>query len=132
MVLVVKLLSKKSKSKISEFGNLYQFAKEYGVTKYGFVASEILEDYRQSGTHCRLWPQTELLKAELMLDSEDRLNRINHALLLLIRFTDCGVAGLWYETFDLGKGLFNREPAKASSLYHLVCSINYLVENSSI
>ncbi|PWR25961.1 AGE family epimerase/isomerase [Zavarzinia aquatilis] len=80
---------------------------------------------------CRLWPQTERIKAHVAAltgaaDADDR----NAAAVLaaraasgLRRYFDHPLKGAWWEHLGIdGKPL--SEPARTTSLYHIVCAIN--------
>ncbi|MDB5368794.1 MAG: N-acylglucosamine 2-epimerase [Roseomonas sp.] len=76
----------------------------------------------------RLWPQTERLKAEALRDppAPARAAEAVAALGAYLR-----PDGLWHER-RLPDGTLSREPAPASSLYHLTCGIGEAVRLSSI
>lgn len=72
----------------------------------------------------RLWAQTERIKAALALaDGEEAL--ISEALrgaATLWRYLDTPVRGLWWDRFERD-GTFVKEPAPASTFYHIICCI---------
>lgn len=72
----------------------------------------------------RLWAQTERIKAALSLaDGEEAL--IGEALkgaATLWRYFETPVRGLWWDRFE-PDGTFVKEPAPASTLYHIICCI---------
>ncbi|SNB81693.1 MULTISPECIES: HAD-IIIA family hydrolase [unclassified Agrobacterium] len=78
----------------------------------------------------RLWPQTERIKAWLMMaetaitpeDRENAYAKVADAASALKRFFNDVLPGLWVDRFD-EKGRAVDEPAPASSLYHIVCAI---------
>ena len=77
----------------------------------------------------RLWPQTERLKAALILSEtaqgETRARYLAEALSAshgLLAYLRTPVPGLWRDKL-LPDGTFVEEPAPASSLYHIICAI---------
>lgn len=78
----------------------------------------------------RLWPQTERIKAWLMMaetaitpeDRENAYAKVADAASGLKRFFSDVLPGLWVDRFD-ENGNVVEEPAPASSLYHIVCAI---------
>lgn len=75
----------------------------------------------------RLWPQTERLKAALILGEAADAEA---ACAAIARYLDTPVAGLWRERQSADGG-FPVEPAPATSLYHLVCAFEALGEAQS-
>uniref|UniRef100_UPI0026177CF1 AGE family epimerase/isomerase n=1 Tax=uncultured Brevundimonas sp. TaxID=213418 RepID=UPI0026177CF1 len=106
-------------------------AGEHGLDAGRGVAIDELDDTLQPrSSRARLWPQTEWLKAALIL-AEDARGEARQ------RFTDSAVAalrglwryvaptGLWHD--KLGRdGVFESEPAPASSLYHIMAAYRQL------
>jgi mannose/cellobiose epimerase-like protein (N-acyl-D-glucosamine 2-epimerase family) len=74
----------------------------------------------------RLWAQTERIKALIMaarLTADSRyVSNAAKALHSLRRYLDVPTAGLWHDTMNTD-GTFVTEPARASSLFHLVCAV---------
>jgi mannose-6-phosphate isomerase len=107
---------------------------EAGVDHTRNVAvNELWDDLSVRDPAAKLWPQTERVKAWCaMLElapsrSEaahacDRIARAAHG---LFRYLGAGRAGLWSEHCE-PSGDFRQGPAKASSLYHIVCAIDVL------
>lgn len=73
-------------------------------------------------TTVRLWPHTEWLRAETVVDD----GNIEAAATAVARFLDHPVPGLWYETFVPEQG-FRPEAVPASSLYHLFGAMDAVV-----
>lgn len=82
----------------------------------------------------RLWPQTEWLKAALILAEEaasdmDRARLVSDALraaAAVRRYCPDTLRGLWHDTLDT-RGQFQPGPSPASTLYHLVEAIGQLI-----
>lgn len=70
-------------------------------------------------TRARLWPQTEWLKAALILGSHDEALRAARA---FDAYLAAPVAGLWRDKM-LADGAFVEEVAPASSLYHIAVAV---------
>lgn len=90
------------------------------------------DDFTLLSAQARLWPQTEWLKASLILadtaptdDREDYLADARSAAIALSRYLDTPTPGLWRDKLT-PEGRFIDEPAPASSLYHLVAAIQEL------
>jgi mannose-1-phosphate guanylyltransferase/mannose-6-phosphate isomerase len=72
----------------------------------------------------RLWPQTERLKAALLLGEGDEARA---AAAGLWQYLQTPRPGLWRDRM-LADGSFVDEPAPASSLYHVICAVASLQE----
>lgn len=72
----------------------------------------------------RLWPQTERLKAALLLRREDEARAAARGLWQYLQ-TPC--PGLWRDKMEYD-GSLAEEPAPASSLYHIICAVGSLKE----
>jgi mannose-6-phosphate isomerase len=104
---------------------LYRFAHAYGVCpKRHVVRDQIDETGAIIADTARLWPQTERLKAELRNGTPESTAEADDALAL---YLNAERRGLWSERMD-ANGAFSREPAPASSLYHITCALTELVE----
>lgn len=98
-----------------------------GVDAKRFVAvDQMNDDGRIRRPHSRLWPQTEWLKASMVLASlcdDDRrrtyLDQAGRALRAVLGYLT--PQGLWRDN-GLETGGFIDEPAPASSLYHIMAS----------
>jgi mannose-1-phosphate guanylyltransferase/mannose-6-phosphate isomerase len=101
----------------------------------GVAIDELDETLRPRSTRARLWPQTEWLKAALILAEEAE----GEARQRMIYSAGAAFRGLWlYLTPDglwrdkLGPdGVFEPEPAPASSLYHIVAAYRQLRETTA-
>lgn len=108
-----------------------------GVSESPEIAIDALNDDGSiRSRRARLWPQTEWLKASLIL-SEDALDGDRQRLM-----EDAAAAmralwlyltpdGLWHDK-HLPQGGFIDEPAPASSLYHIVAAFGQLVETGRV
>ena len=79
----------------------------------GVAINALNDDLTVRDANARLWPQTEWLKAALIL-GEDALAPAQ----ALARYLDTPAPGAWRDVWEAG-GTFKPEPAPASSFYHL-------------
>ncbi|MDP2213497.1 AGE family epimerase/isomerase [Phenylobacterium sp.] len=86
----------------------------------GVAINALNDDFTSRNAAARLWPQTEWLKAALIL-GEDVLAPA-HA---LVRYLDTPTTGTWRD-LGLPTGSFGPEPAPASSFYHIVAACQAL------
>ena len=91
--------------------------------KRGVAIDELDETLRPRSTRARLWPQTEWLKASLILAEEaegDERVRLIDSSARALRALDLYLEphGLWRDKLG-ADGQFVKEPAPASSLYHI-------------
>jgi mannose/cellobiose epimerase-like protein (N-acyl-D-glucosamine 2-epimerase family) len=102
-------------------GSLLRFADCYGIDhKTGLVVDAIWSDGALASAGFRLWPQTERLKVEARRDDGPR--RLSIALAALSRHFDGARPGLWFERIA-ADGTVVRDPAPATSLYHLTAAL---------
>lgn len=97
----------------------------------GLVVDALLDDFSPLEGASRLWPQTERLKAALLLAPDRGPERSAHeraaasAARAIWSYLDTPVTGLWRDA-PLGAGAPDDEPAMASSFYHVVGAIEAL------
>lgn len=108
---------------------LFEIATRHGVDPLRGVAfDQMLDDFMPHRVGARLWPQTERLKAALILaEGEDEkrafyLAEAEKAAAGLQRYLEVPLEGLWRDKMT-PSGTFLKEPAPASSFYHIVCAI---------
>ena len=103
----------------------------HGVDGRRGVAVDAMDpDLVITSARARLWPQTERIKAAVILaqfaqtDAEqDRLKAEAHSAAAgLAKYLEHPVAGAWWDKM-LPEGGFVDEPSPASSLYHIACAI---------
>lgn len=107
--------------------HLYRLATEHGVDPERHAAfDEVWSDFKVKKPSSRFWPQTERIKAAVRLGAEqpaaEQANfarEADEAMTALFRYLDTVVPGLWRDTW-YPDGSFNDEPARASSLYHII------------
>jgi mannose-6-phosphate isomerase len=108
---------------------LLRFADCYGIDhKTGLVVDGIWSDGALASAGFRLWPQTERLKAEARRDDGPR--RLSIGLAAMSRHLDGARPGLWFERIA-ADGTVIRDPAPATSLYHLTAALTDSVVLSS-
>ena len=110
---------------------LFDVGERCGVDPLRGVAIDtLLDDMSPYSRQARLWPQTERLKAALILarmaaDSTGRSEYESIALSAaegLSHYLHTEVHGLWHDKMR-ADGTFVIEPSPASSLYHIACAI---------
>lgn len=113
---------------------LLEIGETYGVDAVrGIAINALNDDFGVIDADARLWPQTERLKAwwlagrSGLVDGSRARGRAEAALGGLLRYRDGKPSGLWWETM-LKEGGFAPEPARASSLYHIVCAADAIEE----
>lgn len=98
----------------------------------GLVYDSLLDDFSVRQATSRLWPQTERLRAALLLAATDaspapRLEDAMGAARATEAYLDTPIAGLWRDVADRFSQSAS-DPALASSFYHLVGGITALVD----
>lgn len=89
------------------------------------AVDELWTDLSVRTDRARLWPQTERLRAELMMaerGAEEAAEEARQAAEGLWRYLEMSVPGLWRDKQNLD-GSFLDEPSPASSLYHILGSV---------
>lgn len=86
----------------------------------GVAINALNDDFTLRDANARLWPQTEWLKAALIL-GEDALA----AAQALARYLDTPAPGAWRD-LNLPTGSFRPEPAPSSSFYHIAVACQAL------
>lgn len=96
-----------------------------GVDRRREVAVNVLwDDLSQRDASARLWPQTEYLKAAMILGEEaEALIAANG----LARYLDTPARGAWRDKLR-PDGTFVDEPAPASSFYHIWLAVSALLQ----
>jgi len=98
---------------------LADIAEMHGIDGDGLVVNALDRTLGVTDADRRLWPQTERIKAHLALGDTGRAAA---ALATLPRHFKTRTPGLWVETLKAGGGVVE-EPARGSSLYHIVCAL---------
>ncbi|MDP3803007.1 AGE family epimerase/isomerase [Brevundimonas sp.] len=110
---------------------------ERGLDPARGVAIDELDDHlRPRSSRARLWPQTEWLKAALILAEEtdgDEQGRLLGSAASALRGLTLYLRpeGLWRDKLGVD-GVLDIEPAPASSLYHIVAAYRQLRETGSV
>ena len=105
---------------------LFRIGIEHGVDAAHNVAINALDDrLTPLDRVARLWPQTERIKAALVLAQDDRASQVLAAVKGLQLYLDVEPRGLWRDRLNPDGG-FVQEPAPASSFYHIGCALNEL------
>ena len=108
-----------------------------GVHELHGAAVNTLDDkLRQVTGDARLWPQTEWLKAALVLFEMSQgamrpyyLNAVKAAWTALAKYLDTGKPGLWFDNLR-ADGQFEKNLSPASSFYHIAVAVTQLCETS--
>jgi mannose-1-phosphate guanylyltransferase/mannose-6-phosphate isomerase len=115
-------------------GRLFDIGERYGIDPLRGVAIDVLlADMSPHSRQARLWPQTERLKAALLLaarapDTAQRAALEKSALAAaegLAHYLHTSIPGLWHDKMR-PDGTFVAEPSPASSFYHIACAIDVL------
>ena len=101
----------------------------------GVAIDELDDTLRPRSSRARLWPQTERLKAALILAEAGKGEERGR----LIEGAGAALRGLWLYLAPTGlwrdklepDGVFETEPAPASSLYHIVAAYRQLRETTT-
>ena len=113
---------------------LCHLAENHGVDQERNVAIECITDRLLAIEHtARLWQQAERLKAwhyqTLILNGSTSASRYRDmALESFLRFLSGPQPGLWVDEMD-ANGVFEVQPVKASSGYHIACAIEFLLSD---
>lgn len=89
----------------------------------GVAVNALWDDLSIRDGAARLWPQTEWLKAAAILGDGANLLRAAGG---LAAYLATPTAGLWFDEMA-ADGNFVPEPARATSLYHIVCACRELM-----
>jgi mannose-6-phosphate isomerase len=107
---------------------LYSIGHDHGCAPSGQVLDVLNAELLPRRRTSRLWPQTERLKACLTATRHSEraaaLEGAAKALVSLDPYFATPVAGLWYDRLD-ATGAAVDDAAPASSLYHVVCALDY-------
>ena len=103
---------------------LYAAGRKGVDPKRGCAVNALWEDLTLRDGAARLWPQTEHLKAALVLGSPGEALQAANCLKL---YLETGISGLWRDKLRVD-GTFVDEAAPATSLYHIICSSRALFE----
>lgn len=96
---------------------LFELSERTGIhPKRRAVVDQIWSDHQPKLNTSRFWPQCERAKAAAQLG---QWAAAEEAMIALFRFFELPKQGLWYDTWE-ESGQFRDQPAKASSLYHII------------
>lgn len=119
----------------AEAEQLRTHAERHGVDSTGAVYDEVFVDGRPRKQTSRLWPHTERLKASLASfeasGDEETARSAGQAFDMLMAYCATPEKGFWYDLLQ-PEGGFVREPARASSFYHIVVALSELIRVSAI
>lgn len=110
---------------------LFELSEKHGVCPSRRTAyDELWSDLRCKTATSRFWPQCERMKAAIQFGKEapkgqgERYFAIaDEALSALFRFLETSHPGLWFDRCSVNFD-FTEQPAKASSLYHIIGAIS--------
>lgn len=101
--------------------SLYKSAEQFGLTAdKKFAIDEVLSNTQVYKKSARFWPQTERIKAAVELGHGEVADQ---AFTTLFRYFENVNPGLWQDTLQ-ENGQFQNQPAKASSLYHIINALS--------
>ena len=93
----------------------------------GVVVNTLGPDLSVRDAGARLWPQTEHIKAALVLGEREAALQASNG---LVAYLDTPARGVWRERMRTDGG-FVEEPSPASSLYHLFLAIRELARHAA-
>lgn len=93
---------------------LYERAQEF--VKQSYVIDEVWSNLTPKSSSARFWPQCERIKAASQMA---RRENAKEGVESLLTYFKTPTNGLWYD-IRLENGTFKDQPAKASSLYHII------------
>lgn len=106
----------------------------------GVAQDAMFDDGLVMDPMARLWPQTERLKAALLLGAtsagdDPQLARYREdavrACASLWRYLETPTPGMWWDKMDTD-GVFVEEPVTASSFYHIITAVEALVADGGV
>lgn len=98
---------------------LFQIGRVGVDPKRSVAINALNDDLSPRDSTARLWPQTEYLKASLMMASHVGPQPALQALNGLMKYFETPAYGVWRDKLE-PNGSFTAEPAPASSFYHIV------------
>lgn len=109
---------------------LCEIGETYGINPNGIAIDELWDDFTPRSVTSRTWPQTERLKAclaaaQLSEGTDERAaweHQAHKALGAFAPFFATPILGLWHDRLN-GDSNPLAAPAPASTLYHIVCSL---------
>ncbi len=104
---------------------LFDQSEKSGISPDGRAYDQMWSDFTPKLRSSRFWPQCERVKAAAQLG---RGAAADQALNTLFRYFDLPVQGLWYDTLETS-GQFRIQPAKASSLYHIIGALSEYIRH---
>jgi len=91
----------------------------------GVVVNALWDNLETRDRCARLWPQTEYLKASLILQPDVGSDHALQAAAGLRKYLNTPLTGAWFDTLE-ADGTFRQEPAPASSFYHIMAACEAL------
>jgi len=99
---------------------MFKIGAAWGLDKErGVATQQLLDDGSIHDDVARLWPQTELIKASVIMADPAQASTAIDGLKL---YLDKPVPGTWWDKLH-PDGSWVDEPAPASSFYHIICAI---------
>lgn len=102
--------------------SLYEAGRRGIDPRRGCAMNALWDDFTVRDDGARLWPQTEHLKAALVLGDEAEALQAANCLKL---YLETPALGVWRDKFRRDGG-FVDEPAPATSFYHIICACRAL------
>lgn len=100
--------------------NLFALSEVHGrCPQRKALIDEVWSDFTPKSESARFWPQCERIKAAVRLDA---VASADEGMKGLWHYFATPTKGLWFDTWQ-HSGLFKHQPAKASSLYHIISAI---------
>lgn len=119
----------RGKTDVDAVADRLMFVGRRGIDRQrGVAVNELWSDFTVRNGQARLWPQTEWLRASLVMQDRPgaREDEARRAAKALWRYLETSTPGLWRDKQTVDGGFID-EPAPASSLYHILGAVMALL-----
>lgn len=114
-----------------EAAGLFRFGMKFGLDQQGLAIDELKANGAVARASRRTWPQTELIKALVVMARKGDLQALTRlpqtVRTLMCSYLATPTRGLWFDQFD-AQGRTKDTHAPASTFYHLVMAFRQLID----